>query len=136
MSTFTQTAGQVLLALLVVWVAGAFILRLAATSCFLCAAGLLALGDLVAAAGVATCGLACWIPARSSFACVTASGARPGPPGCFALRLSGRRVMAASARRPDHGRPPGTPRSLPALAHVADDSARRLRRPRCEATAG
>jgi hypothetical protein len=44
-----------------VWYLGGLLLRLAAISCFLCAAGLLALGDAVSALGVAGCGLACWV---------------------------------------------------------------------------
>jgi hypothetical protein len=45
-------------------VIGGPLLRLAASSCFLCAAGLLALGDAVSALGVAGCGLVCWIAAQ------------------------------------------------------------------------
>jgi hypothetical protein len=53
-----------LLAAIVVWCVGGLLLRLAASSCFLCAAGLLALGDAVSSLGAAGCGLACWIGAQ------------------------------------------------------------------------
>ena len=60
MDAFIQSLGSVLLGGLVVWYVGGWLLRLAAASCFVCAAGLLALGDVGSAAGVAGCGAACW----------------------------------------------------------------------------
>ena len=61
MTSFIQELGPVALVAVVVWYAGGPLLRLAATSCFACAAGLLALGDLAAAAGATGCGAVCWI---------------------------------------------------------------------------
>lgn len=61
MSSFIQTLGSATLAALVVWHIGGPLLRLAATSCFVAAAGLLAIDDVAAAAGVTGCGLVCWI---------------------------------------------------------------------------
>ena len=46
MTVIAQAVGPLLLAVLVVWYLGGPLLRLAAVSCFLCAAGLLALGDV------------------------------------------------------------------------------------------
>jgi len=60
MTAIAQAVGPLLLAALVVWYVGGRLLRLVAVSCFLCAAGLLALGDVGSSAGVAGCGLVCW----------------------------------------------------------------------------
>jgi hypothetical protein len=60
MNTLAQTLGPVVLGALVVWYVVGPLLRLAAISCFVCAVGLLAIGD-TAAAGVAGCGLFCWL---------------------------------------------------------------------------
>jgi hypothetical protein len=45
MQPTVNSLAPLLLAALVVWCLGGVLLRLAASSCFLCAAGLLALGD-------------------------------------------------------------------------------------------
>ena len=60
MTSLDQTLGPVVLGALVVWYVVGPLLRLGAISCFVCAAGLLAIGD-TAAAGVAGCGLVCWL---------------------------------------------------------------------------
>ncbi len=60
MAVIADILGPVLLAALVVWYLGGPLLRLAAASCFLCAGGLVALGDILSAGGVAGCGLVCW----------------------------------------------------------------------------
>ena len=64
MTSIVDALGSLALVVIVVWTIGGLLLRLAATSCFVCAAGLLALGDIAAALGVAGCGLACWIPGQ------------------------------------------------------------------------
>lgn len=61
MTSLVHAVGSAALAALVVWYVGGPLLRLGATSCFVGAAGLLAIGDVAAAAGVTGCGLVCWI---------------------------------------------------------------------------
>ena len=61
MTSLVQTLGSAALVALVMWSIGGPLLRLAATSCFVCAAGLLALGDMTSASGVTGCGLLSWI---------------------------------------------------------------------------
>jgi hypothetical protein len=61
MTAIAEVLGPLLLAALVVWYLGSPLLRLAAISCFVCTAGLLALGDAVSALGVGGCGLAGWV---------------------------------------------------------------------------
>jgi hypothetical protein len=60
MSTILDTLGAVIVAALVVWFVVSWLLRLAAISCWVCAAGLLAIGDEPSAVGVAGCGCVCW----------------------------------------------------------------------------
>lgn len=60
MTSLVQTLGPGVLGALVIWYVVGPLLRLAAISCFVCAAGLLAIGD-TDAAGVAGCGAVCWL---------------------------------------------------------------------------
>jgi hypothetical protein len=64
MSTIIDSLGAVIVAALVVWFVAAWLLRLAAVSCWVCAAGLLAIGDELSAVGVAGCGCVCWAAAQ------------------------------------------------------------------------
>ena len=64
MDTAVQTLGSVVLATLVLWFVAGPLLRLAAASCFICAAGLLAIGDHISAVGVTGCGTVCWTLAQ------------------------------------------------------------------------
>jgi len=91
MTAITQALGPLLLTALVAWYLGGPLLRLAAISCFVCAAGLLALGDVVSALGVAGCGLACWVGAQLLYR------ARQGRwRSARAARLFGRETAAPS----------------------------------------
>jgi predicted membrane protein len=60
MTSLVQSLGPLVLGALVVWYVVGPLLGLAAISCFVCAAGLLAIGD-TAAAGVAGYGVICWL---------------------------------------------------------------------------
>jgi len=97
MDALVELLGAVLLGGLLVWYVGGWLLRLAAASCFLCAAGLLALGDVASAVGVAGCGAVCWTVGqilfrlrhgwwRSPRAARLLSAAPAGPSRCGAAR--------------------------------------------------
>ncbi len=59
MADVAQTLASLILAALVMRCVAGALLRLAAISCFVCAAGLLAIGDHTSATGVAMCGAVC-----------------------------------------------------------------------------
>jgi hypothetical protein len=64
MGTIIDTLGGVIVAALLVWLVAGWLLRLAAISCSIGAAGLLAIGDELSALGVAGCGCVCWLTAQ------------------------------------------------------------------------
>jgi len=99
MTAVAQAIGPLLFAALIVWYLGGPLLRLAAVSCFVCSAGLLALGDVTSSAGVAGCGLLCWAGGQLLYR------ARRGRwRTARAARLLGREISGSShygaARRP------------------------------------